>query len=118
MTIRTQFVKRPRSQAIADFLNRYGFQVCKHGRSPCYVFCGVRVSQPVSELELRRRGSVGGQQLPWEPIPQPERKRWLHRVLALGPTLRRRRNRGKRHAHWMREKAYRVARLIELGGPL
>lgn len=39
--IELAFVANPRSLAIAAKLNRRGVTVCKHGRNPCTVFCGV-----------------------------------------------------------------------------
>jgi hypothetical protein len=60
------FVVDPPSEAIAAELNRSRADVCPHGRSPCYLRCGVKQDP---------RGY-------WHRIPAFERVRWLRAYVA------------------------------------
>jgi hypothetical protein len=70
---------RPRSQAIADGLNRRFAPVCVHNTTTCITRCGVRmvngtmVHEPVVKM-------VNGQ---WEPMSQDERETWFKDVNAI-----------------------------------
>ena len=65
--LREMFVEAPASREIAEALNAADVQCCEHGRSPCYLRCGVRC--------------VTGR---WEAIPQAERRQWLADVEHAG----------------------------------
>lgn len=63
-----RFDWEPPSEAICATLNQRGAEVCDHGRSPCFCFCGVQ-RQPVSGC--------------WEPITPERRAQWFGRFFGL-----------------------------------
>jgi hypothetical protein len=68
VSLRTCYVKLPRSRTIAAALNVAEAKLCEHDRNPCISRCGVRRILGV-----------------WARIPKPERDRWLRRVLLNCP---------------------------------
>lgn len=58
----------PPSEVIAVSLNDREQDVCVHGRSPCFVFCGVQ------------RHPLTGR---WEPIAPERRAQWFGRFFGL-----------------------------------
>ena len=63
MSLRSDFVADPPSQAIMTRLDAVGARACEHGRNPCNQYCGVE----------RRDGA-------WRVIPFEQRLAWLERV--------------------------------------
>lgn len=75
MTLASEFVHEPDSAEIAAALSATEANVCKHGRSPCYVFCGVERKPGAKTFKARRRL--------WSPITPEERWRWFGCVFGL-----------------------------------
>jgi hypothetical protein len=67
MSLGSEFVENPPSDRIAAQLNELGTNVCKHGRNPCFVYCGVC-----------QHPSFG-----WEPLLPERRAQWLGHVLGM-----------------------------------
>jgi hypothetical protein len=71
------WVVAPDSWAIASALNAAGAEVCRHGRAPCYVRCGVERSTWARDgVRLPPREAF------WRPIPEEERAAWYARLIA------------------------------------
>ena len=56
------FVDEPPSAEICRQLNVAGAIACEHGRNPCYLRCGARMTNPIAG---------------WKEIPRDERLAWF-----------------------------------------
>lgn len=76
--VKAQFVARPRSVVLAKELTADNADVCKHGRNPCWLICGVKGF-------LKNPGHADGGRRAWEKIPQTKRLRWLDDYISKTP---------------------------------
>ena len=106
------FVKRPRSQAIADGLNAKGARVCRHGHvAICWGHCGVVFTELDSAEMMTWIPMLPRERNIWRRIEQKTRKPWRNR--GLRSRERRRVSRGK---EWLKRHPWARAILIASAG--